>query len=337
MHDSAAPSGSEADALGRLCARYGISTEYVDAFGHRHALTHNALAALLFDAGFMPRGMDFATAEAAAERSAWRRPLPPVQVVATGSESFAVDVRLPARVEHFKWRVVDESGAFHEGAVETGRLHVTQRTRIDGDDYALYHLPLALSLPEGYHRLSIVTLPGESLVICAPAQCHQPSALQGDARVWGFTLQLHGLRSARNWGIGDFTDLADFVEHAARQGADVVGLNPLHALFPHNPAHASPYSPSSRAQLNILYIDVEAVKDFDDCAPAQDLVRSAAFQARLAQLRSEPLLDHAGVAAVKHEALDLLHRRFRERDDADRHLHHAQWTRLPVQWAEPGL
>jgi len=202
MHEGAGPSGSEAEALGRLCARYGISTEYVDAFSHRHALTPDALATLLFDAGFMPRGMDFAAAEAAAERNAWRRPLPPVQVVATGSESFSVDVRLPAQVEHFKWRLVDESGGFHEGAVETGRLHIAQRTRIDAEDYALYHLPLALPLPEGYHRLSIVTLPGESLVICAPARCHQPSALEGDARVWGFTLQLHGIRSARNWGGG---------------------------------------------------------------------------------------------------------------------------------------
>ncbi len=33
---------------------------------------------------------------------------------------------------------------------------------------------------------------------------------------------------------------------AAERGAGIVGLNPLHALFPHNPAHASPYSPSSR-------------------------------------------------------------------------------------------
>ncbi|MDM0104377.1 malto-oligosyltrehalose synthase [Variovorax sp. J22R24] len=317
MHERDVPSGSEEDALRRLSARYGIATEYVDAFGHRHSVTMEALAALLFDAGFVARGTDFAAAEAAAEREQWLRPLPPVQVVATGSESFSVDLRLPARIAHFKWRLVDESGTFHEGAVETARLHLAQRTRIDGEDYALYHLPLALPLPQGYHRLSIVTLPGETLVVCAPSHCHQPSVLEGDARVWGFTLQLHGLRSARNWGIGDFTDLADFVEHAARQGADVVGLNPLHALFPHNPAHASPYSPSSRAQLNILYIDVEAVQDYVDCAPAQERVHSTRFQARLSRLRSETLLDHAGVAAAKHEVLDLLYRRFRERDEAD--------------------
>lgn len=308
---------ADSHALRSLCARYGIATEFVDAFGQRHTVTPDALAALLFDAGFVTRDMDFEAAEADAERATWRHALPPVHVVAAGSESFAIEMRLPAQVAHFKWRMVDESGAFHEGIVETARLHVMQRAQIDGEDHVLHSLSIALALPEGYHRLSIVGLAGETLVVCAPDRCHQPSALEGGARAWGFTLQLHGLRSARNWGFGDFTDLADFVARAARQGADVVGLNPLHALFPHNPAHASPYSPSSRAQLNVLYIDVEAVGDFADCAAARERVRSTEFQSRLDALRSETLVDHAGVAAAKHEVLELLYRRFRKRDEGD--------------------
>ncbi|MGJ7506728.1 malto-oligosyltrehalose synthase [Variovorax sp. GT1P44] len=307
----------DGDALRQLCARYGIATEFVDAFGERHVVTPDALAALLLDAGFVAQGADFAAAEADADREPWLRALPPVHVVAAGSESFTIDVRLPAHVAHFKWRMVDESGAFHESIVETARLHVAQRVQIDGEDLVRYSLPIALALPEGYHRLSIVTLPGETLVVCAPDRCHAPSALEGGARVWGFTLQLHGLRSGRNWGIGDFTDLSEFVARAARQGADVVGLNPLHALFPHNPAHASPYSPSSRAQLNVLYIDVEALKDFADCAAARERVRSTEFQSRLDALRTKTLVDHAGVAAAKHEVLGLMYRRFRERNDAD--------------------
>lgn len=304
-------------ALRSLCARYGIATDFVDAFGKRHEVTPEALTALLRDAGFVAQDADLDAAEAHAEREAWRHPLRPVHVVAAGSESFNIDVRLPAHVAQFKWRMVDESGAFHEGVVETGRLHVARREQVDGEERVLYGLPIPLALPAGYHRLSIVTLPGETLIVCAPERCHQPSALESNARVWGFTLQLHGLRSNRNWGIGDFTDLADFVGRAARQGADVVGLNPLHALFPHNPAHASPYSPSSRAQLNVLYIDVEAVKDYAACAEARERVRSADFQSTLDSLRSETLVDHAGVAAAKHEVLELLYRHFCGRDGAD--------------------
>ena len=48
---------------------------------------------------------------------------------------------------------------------------------------------------------------------------------------------------------------------AARARA-FIGLNPLHALFPANPWHFSPYSPSSRHFLNVLYIAVERVPEF---------------------------------------------------------------------------
>ena len=75
-------------------------------------------------------------------------------------------------------------------------------------------------------------------------------------RLWGFMVQLYGVRSERNWGIGDFTDLRKLIEIAAGLGAGVVGVNPLHAT------QGSPYSPSSRHALNVLYIDVEAVPGF---------------------------------------------------------------------------
>ncbi|MEJ8813153.1 malto-oligosyltrehalose synthase [Variovorax ureilyticus] len=316
----------EAQALLALCRRHGIATEYTDAFGHRHAVSHEALATLLADAGFVAHSgsaaasggdLPFAAAQATAARDAWRHPLPPVQVVVFGTDRFAVDVRLPSQLAHFKWRMVDESGVFHEGAVRTEQLETIDRASFDDEAYAHYRLPLALTLPEGYHRLSLVGFPGETLLVCAPAHCHQPDALQGDGRIWGFTLQLYGLRSRRNWGIGDFSDLADFAEHAAREGADVVGLNPLHALFPHNPLHISPYSPSSRAHLNVLYIDVEAVADFRDCAPARERAQLPAFQARLSALRAAPLIDHPGVSAAKHEVLRLLYGHFRTRKPAD--------------------
>ena len=72
------------------------------------------------------------------------------------------------------------------------------------------------------------------------APCYQPELIAKGARVWGFMVQLYGIRSERNWGIGDFTDLRTLVELAASLGASVVGVNPLHA------AYVSPYTPSDR-------------------------------------------------------------------------------------------
>src|SRR4051812_16980361 len=131
-------------------------------------------------------------------------------------------------------------------------------------------------------------------------KCHEPVALQAGGRVWGFMVQLYGVRSARNWGIGDFGDLRGLIELAARLGAATVGVNPLHA------SGTSPYSPSSRHALNVLYIDVEALPEYRKSPRAQRLVRSAAFQKRLKALRSAELVDYEGVRNAKLEVLGLL-------------------------------
>src|SRR5438270_621845 len=75
----------------------------------------------------------------------------------------------------------------------------------------------------------------------------------GPRRVWPLAAQLYGVRSQRNWGSADFTDLLGLIELAAALGAGGVALNPLHVLFDDRAEAASPYSPSSRLFLNPLY------------------------------------------------------------------------------------
>lgn len=135
--------------------------------------------------------------------------------------------------------------------------------------------------------------------------CYLPPFLEV-GRAWGITCQLYGLASGRNWGIGDFEDLARLGEFAARFGADFIGVNPLHALFLAEPQRASPFSPSARNALNPLYIAVDRVEGF---LSGEDM-----DEARLAALRSSPLVDYPGVAACKLEALRRIHARMRERD-----------------------
>ncbi|MEN2428921.1 4-alpha-glucanotransferase, partial [Chromobacterium vaccinii] len=106
-------------------------------------------------------------------------------------------------------------------------------------------------------------------VIVAPPRCYEPPALLAGESLWGSCIQLYTLRSAHNWGIGDFGDLRQMIDETARRGGAFVGLNPLHALFPAEPESASPYSPSSRRWLNILYIDVNAVPDFQQSEAAR--------------------------------------------------------------------
>ncbi|HSN42194.1 MAG TPA: malto-oligosyltrehalose synthase [Burkholderiales bacterium] len=135
--------------------------------------------------------------------------------------------------------------------------------------------------------------------------------MSAQRRVWGMAAQLYALRSQRNWGLGDFSDLKTLVDLSARAGAGIVGVNPVHALFPHNPPHASPYSPSSRLFLNILYLDVEAVADYAECDAARHRVLDPQFQARLRALRAAELIDYKGAAAAKFEILEQLYLHFR--------------------------
>src|SRR5581483_5860391 len=134
----------------------------------------------------------------------------------------------------------------------------------------------------------------------ASGRCRQPEILEEGGRVWGFMVQLYALRSERNWGIGDFTDLLRLVETSARLGAALVGVNPLHAAL------SSPYSPSSRHALNAVYIDVEAIPELAACEAAQRLLASTSFGKRLKALREADLVDYEGVRKAKAQVLELL-------------------------------
>jgi 4-alpha-glucanotransferase len=127
-------------------------------------------------------------------------------------------------------------------------------------------------------------------------------AYQGDgSRAWGLAVQLYMVRSRRNWGHGDFTDLLQLINLAARLGAGAVGLNPLHALFPDRPESCSPYSPNSRLFLNPLYIDTEALPEFESSDVDWD---------ELKRLRASDLIDYAGVGRCKLNALRRIFSRF---------------------------
>jgi len=207
-------------------------------------------------------------------------------------------------------------------------------------------------LPEGAYRLHLTD--ASSFTEEAPLIVAPPKAYRGDfERGWLVAVQLYGVRSARNWGIGDFTDLEALIELARDLGADGVGLNPLHALFDDRPADCSPYSPNSRLFLNALYIDVEKIPGFQPGALADSA-------GAIARLRAGDIVDYKGVAELKWRALRAAFETFRahpaagRRQDFDafraerapllsrfacfevlRHKFNKPWWEWPEQWRQP--
>lgn len=145
-------------------------------------------------------------------------------------------------------------------------------------------------------------LAAEAPAGAAAVTCPQPRDL-GIGRGWGVTCQAYGLRSGRNAGIGDFADIAVLAEQLAAAGADFLGLSPLHALFPEDPARYSPYAPSSRRWLNELLIAVDMA--------CRDLGMAPIEVEGAGDLRAAALIDYPAVAAAKGAALERLWQAFR--------------------------
>lgn len=284
-------------ALRELGAELGLALSYVDFWGQHKAVHTPALLDLLSAMGVAPDLQDKPAlhdtlAQLRADKAS--DPLSPVRVIRQSPcEALHVNAKLRAHA----WCLMHEDGSVWHGQISDEAIHWPNEP------------------PTGYHHLRLAdvddaTVADTTLIVC-PARCFQPEAWQSGQRWWGPTVQLYALRSERNWGMGDFSDLRQVIDMAARQGAAFVGLNPLHALFPHAPERASPYSPSSRSMLNTLYIDVEAADEFDECEVAHERVRSPVFQRRLQALRDARHVDYTGVAAAKNDILSLLYAHFK--------------------------
>ena len=275
----------ESKRLDNAALAAGISPSYINAHGKPQSIAA-ATKQRLLDAMHRTATAVKATVD----------PLPAVQVFTYGKK-----MSLPVAGQgEFHWILTTEEGKQYQGQARGGET-----------------LPLPAKLPEGYHTLTL-TQDGERShcrVIVAPARCYEPQALKDGKKLWGTCVQLYTLRSEKNWGIGDFGDLRAMLPEIARRGGAFIGLNPIHALYPANPESASPYSPSSRRWLNVIYIDVNAVDDFRHSKEAQKWWQSSATQQALQAARQTDDVDYTAVTALKLTALRMAWKGFSARND----------------------
>ncbi|WP_017349997.1 4-alpha-glucanotransferase [Pantoea sp. A4] len=257
-------------SLDQAAQAAGIALEFTNALGKKEAIrdeTKQALLAVMGNPQMQKPG-----------------PLPPA-VVLRGNQARRL---LVTGRGHFHWQLESEQGKQFSGEVSAGA-----------------ELPLPKRLAQGYHRLTLTQgkKRWQTQVIIAPRRCYLPAALENGGKRWGALVQLYTLRSANNWGVGDFGDLQQLLQQVGAQGGDFVGLNPLHALYPASPAFASPYSPASRRWLNVLYIDVAQVDDFQHSKAAQRWWQQAKTRKALEQARASEWVDYPAVTALKITAL----------------------------------
>ncbi len=191
----------------------------------------------------------------------------------------------------------------------------------------------------GYHRLEIGGR--EVTLAVAPARCFTVQDAAPGRRLWALAVQLYALQRPGDGGLGDFGALQDLVGPAAARGAAAIAISPVHAQFSADPDRYSPYSPSSRTQLNVLHTRLDMGGTHAAHGGLVDW--PAASRARLARMRE--LFDVAdpatldALAAFRAERGDALetHARFEALHaslfGADPGRWH--WRSWPEQYRDP--
>jgi 4-alpha-glucanotransferase len=298
------------NALVKVAAQAGLASSNIDMWGDEAQVSDETLQALLSALDY-----DVSSEEAlfkSAQKAQKGDVIAPVLVLEQHAPlNITLNLGASARLSDFQWRIETEQGESFEGYLQS---QVVTDDRVENEQVT-FSIPCSLSM--GYHTLWITRkrrkTPYKTTLIMTPKACYKPPQLEQGKKLWGPSVQLYTLRTPHNWGIGDFGDLKQLVSEIASRGGDFVGLNPIHALFPANPEAASPYSPSSRRWLNILYLDVSSIAEFSLCAEAQQIVGSADFQQRLQQVRDTHWVSYSEVAKLKMEILPLLFNEFKVR------------------------
>ncbi|HVX67183.1 MAG TPA: 4-alpha-glucanotransferase [Bryobacteraceae bacterium] len=303
------------EALERAARLWGIEPEYTDTWGKRHVTTpeiQRAILAALGVAVSTTEELDRAVEQRLCRD--WDRMLPNVLVAGESEWADGVPLAVPAEladataVVAIRW----EDGASESHEIPLRDLNETGRARYCGRDYVRRTLRLPAGARLGYHELEVSVGDGETerrattrLILC-PDRTYAPRLIREGRATAGLAIALYGLRSERNWGCGDFTDLEAFVTWAAADtGVSFIGLNPLHAIPNRQPFNISPYLPSSTLYRNPLYLDLDRIEDFRNSRRAQRWMNRPEIQAEIKALRGAAFVEYERVWALKRTGLKL--------------------------------
>ena len=304
----------QTELLHTVAREYGIQTHYFDTEGEQidvSAATYRAILAALGAGDDALSNLEQARLNA--RRRHWTRALEPV-LVAWDGELGAVELRCSDWQAH-GWtacRLRFERGGEREFGYQLEHEGVLAEETVDGVHYIARRLWIGGDMPRGYHTLEVTVANGEThkaLVISAPREAWGP-ADEDRAKSWGVFTPLYAIPSARNWGVGDLTDMEGLITWTAGQGGTCVATLPLGPTFLNHPFEPSPYMPASRLGWNEVFIDVEAVPELERCQPALALTLDENFQAELERLRQTRHVDYAGVYSLKRQVLQHCARHF---------------------------
>jgi 4-alpha-glucanotransferase len=301
--------------LEELAELYGVLTSYEDVRHVKQRASREALVRVLQALGAdIKSSQDFAKAIYERRCELAFRGIEPV-LVAWDGQPIEFDLTVPAALDSSaQCSLVDEQAEIlswkHDLKLGVN-LWLSRENR--AHDFITYRLRLPNPIAFGYYELSIRVGDREyrSCVIAAPSRVY--AAENANKRIWGGFVPLYAVRSNRNWGAGDFTDLAELAAWMRSRGGRLVGTLPLLAAYLDDPFEPSPYSPVSRLFWNEFYIDVERVPELANCEAARKLLATVDSRHTLDEMRRADHVAYRRLMALKRRVLELLSADFHAR------------------------
>jgi 4-alpha-glucanotransferase len=309
------------DLIIELSGLCGITSEYWDIFGKKQMTSIESRKAVLRAMGMKIDTQEDITREIHKQNSrVWQNVVEPVYIVSANNQPIAIPVCIPITETDqselmIVWSLEDEKGEKDEGRLSSEAIIVSEQKRIGSARYVKVYLRDFVRRDIGYYTLTLECrhprrifrgrhdkLCRQSKVLITPDACYIPPELE-NSRAWGVSINLYAIRSGRNWGAGDLTDLKDTVQWVAGLKGGFVGINPLHAIPNTMPFGVSPYSPISRLYRNFLYLDIEKVPEIAESGTLNKVISSGEFRSEIAGLRKKELIDYEGVASLKEKYL----------------------------------
>ncbi len=296
------------DELSRLC---GIVESYYDVWGNPRQASRETKRAILRSMGYSVDDED-ALRESLqrCKTKRLRRLIEPVSVFSVKEQPGKTLLFIPAEESDnsIHWSITEESfhQPIHEGECKLAQMRVYRRHDLQGRTIREMILPLPRIEEVGYYNLDVKVggLQDRMRLIVTPERAFMPERLL-KRKGWGLALALYGIRSERNQGIGDLSDLGNLTEWVGRElGGDFVAINPLHALPNRMPFGISPYAPISRLYFNFIYIDLETVEDVRESLNARAIIHSEEYKDAVRRQRESALVDYEEVAGLKRMVLE---------------------------------
>jgi 4-alpha-glucanotransferase len=291
------------ELLVRAARVYGIELRYTDTWGREHEASPEVLRALLASLGFSAGSAEeIAQGLAAREAAQWRRPIDPTLVVREDLDHLRVHIPASRNGASMKLEIEWEHGELQHHWFWMAELPTLETATVEGHEWLAKRVPLP-GLRLGYHRVRLLWVHEPQLETFAEARfivCPRQAKAAGQ-RSAGLAVSLYGLRSSRNWGCGDFTDLEALIDAFAPAGAAFIALNPLHAIANRQPYNTSPYLPQCAFFRNFIYLDVERIGD----AHLDDDMRR-----EIEEMCASEFVEYEGVARVKLAALGRIFEQF---------------------------